>query len=90
MSKLSGALSFPREVNENNALLKEQANSLESKLKRAELRAKELAELQVENEVCQPGYRTFMFALGCIQMPRLKTTSRQFWPIRSLVQFLWV
>ncbi|XP_071796580.1 mitotic spindle assembly checkpoint protein MAD1-like [Asterias amurensis] len=41
---------YYREVNENNALLKEQANSLESKLKRAELRAKELAELQVENE----------------------------------------
>ncbi len=48
---ISYSTSTCREVNENNALLKEQATSVEAKLVRAEKRTEELAKLQVENEV---------------------------------------
>ena len=38
-------------MNENNALLKEQATSLEAKLARAERRTEDMTRLQLENEV---------------------------------------
>ena len=50
-------------MNENNALLKEQAGSLEAKLHRAEQRAKELAQLQVENEVCDLSFFYLSFSV---------------------------
>ncbi|XP_022084966.1 mitotic spindle assembly checkpoint protein MAD1-like [Acanthaster planci] len=48
--QLQDEVAYYREVNENNALLKEKASGLKSKLERTEHRLKELAQLQVENE----------------------------------------
>ncbi|XP_038068435.1 mitotic spindle assembly checkpoint protein MAD1-like [Patiria miniata] len=48
--QLQDQITYYREVNENNALLKEKASGLESKLERTEQRLTEMAQLQVENE----------------------------------------
>lgn len=48
--KLADENRYFREVNENNALLKEQASSLEAKLIRAEQRNEDMTRIQLDNE----------------------------------------